>query len=153
MKRLLVFAGLAVILLLGVLALAWNGAAGVEHQGLTVHCRSDAVRPAADGRSFILLAGEAVELEIDAPSALEALRLDFDSRAPSSLAAEGWRMGERLFRPDGSVVIELIPESTPEATRPWAIPWRSLYRYPLRFTLPDSRSVPIGFSLRGIEAS
>jgi len=150
-RRTLLVAAVGALLLLAGVALILGGGGWVEHHGLEVRCISDTVQPAGDGRNFVLLAGEPVELEIRSRLSLTALRLDFDSRAPSRLEAPGWRLGDRLFRPDGSIVFDLVPEVPAEPLRSWRPPWRPHYSYRLRFELPEAGGVPIALTLHGVE--
>lgn len=77
----------------------------------------DGLRIAADGQCLtrdpvggaLLLErpAERCALEIESPRALAGLALDVDQRSPAALEVAGAEIGERLFRPDGTIVFEL----------------------------------------------
>lgn len=120
---------------------------GLTPGTLAVRCLNSGAVPATSGaRDFVLLGLGPAEIEITSRVPLLRFLLDLDEGAPSSLFIAGGALGERLFRPDGSVVFEVVP-GRPEIKRVGLLR-RELYHYRMKLDLPPDSKGPVAFSVR-----
>ncbi len=140
--------GLLVVVLLSVLAglwLAWPWDGSFRFQGLVIRPADGCL--ALDRKTGPLVLRDksrpcAFEVESKVP--LVSIVLDLAREAPSRLEIEGGEQGVRLFRPDGTVVSQILLE--PPAPAP-AGERRRAYRYPLRLSLPGTGPGPLRLTL------
>ncbi len=139
------------LVLAGFLLSRLRGDGELRYQGLVLRPQERCLRLEASSGPLVLSdAAQPCALEVESRVPLVSIVLDLAAEAPSQLEVEGGRLGVRMFRPDGTVVTQVLldapPEPEPASERP------AVYRYPLRLTLPGARPGPLRLTLAAEEA-
>ena len=139
------------LILAGLVLSRLRGGGELRYQGLVLRSEERCLRLEASSGPLVLSdASRPCAIEVESRVPLASIVLDLAAEAPSRLDIEGGRLGVRMFRPDGTVVTQVLLDPPPEPEGGAAR--RAGYRYPLRLTLPGARPGPLQLTLAAEEA-
>jgi hypothetical protein len=112
-----------------------------EVHGLRFRSEDQCLRQVDPDRLELARTDRPCAFEVESEKRLTALVLDFAAEVPTQIEVAGGEPGVRLFRPDGTVVLQVLldpPEETGSGQRD-----RGSYRYTLRLAFPRGDGLPL----------
>lgn len=128
-----------------------DGGGWAHAGGLRFRSDSQCLRLVGPGRLELTRTDQPCGFEIESEKRLVAVVLDLAAEAPTQIEIQGGSAGVRLFRPDGTVVVQVLLDAPAEAERLKQEP--TSYRYPLRLGFPRGDGLPLRLTWAPEEAA